>query len=427
MSETASLPLQASVSWAPRDEIAPVATRGEDGAFVVASNGSEGCYGGWNLSYPAPDSPWVRVRVVATPRDLARGMDCLHAAIVWDTGPNGAFSWEPLLPVDAGPGPVAFEGRCPKPPAARGLQVRLLLAWSGCGEIRWSAPEVFPSAPPPPRRWRLGAMGGALPPGERSIASNTRVFLDWCRQAAAANVGLLCLPEVMLSLGLPSGPQERVENAVRIPGPEIEQFQEVARQSRMALCFSVLERNAELLHNTAVLIDQGGELVGRYRKVHLASPLEGWGGVTPGNDLPVYEVNGARVGMNICMDSSALESARVPARRGAEILCLPIMGDHRAVRGWAGNWIDFDVERWIAIQRVRAMDNQLYLVISRNNGVGTGIFSPRGEVLALSGGNSRLAYADVDLADLPRTGQGATFRGVAWWERRPPAYRPLLD
>ncbi|MBM4084240.1 MAG: hypothetical protein FJ272_05575, partial [Planctomycetes bacterium] len=48
--------------WAPREAIAPKARRDKDG-FVVASNGSEGCYGGWELAYPLPKSPFVRVSV----------------------------------------------------------------------------------------------------------------------------------------------------------------------------------------------------------------------------------------------------------------------------------------------------------------------------------------------------------------------------
>ena len=59
-------------------------------------------------------------------------------------------------------------------------------------------------------------------------------------------------------------------------------------------------------------------------------------------------------------------------------------------------------------------------------GVGTGVFFPRGEALAMSGGTARVVHAEVDLEDIPRTGPGATFRGVCWYERREPAYGPLV-
>jgi predicted amidohydrolase len=187
----------------------------------------------------------------------------------------------------------------------------------------------------------------------------------------------------------------------------------------------VLEKNGELVHNTAILIDKKGKLAGRYRKVHLAQPSEVWWGVTPGHEFPVVDVDGVKVGMNICMDSSAAESVRVPARQGAEVICLPIMGDHRASSCLAGTKRhEFDINRWQMIQCVRAIDNQIYMLVSRNLGIGSGVFSPRGEVLAISAGG-RVVWADVDLADLPRTNLDSTFRGVAWYERREPTYGPL--
>jgi predicted amidohydrolase len=245
-----------------------------------------------------------------------------------------------------------------------------------------------------------------------------------CREAARNGIDLLCLPEIMLSMGMPVNHETVAKLAFRVPGKEIAPFQAFARENRMALCFSVLEKNREMVHNTAVLIDRHGELVGTYRKVHLAQPLEVWWGITPGHDFPVYEMDGARVAMNICMDSSALESARVPARKGAEILCLPIMGDHRASTCFFRHPHDFDIERWSMIQRMRAMDNHVYMVVSRNWLYGTGIFSPRGEVLTMSGG-ARVVWADVDLEDLPRAVGDVTFKGMCWYERREPAYGAL--
>ncbi|MBM4079644.1 MAG: carbon-nitrogen hydrolase family protein, partial [Planctomycetes bacterium] len=280
--------------WAPREAIAPKARRDKDG-FVVASNGSEGCYGGWELAYPLPKSPFVRVSVKAAAKDLARGLDSVHAALVWEGQHTAPVYWEPLLPTGTENGVVTLEARAQKPATAKGLLVRLLMAWSRSGEIRWSKPEVMEAGKPKPRRWRLGAAGGPLPPGERSIKTNTEAYLGMCRRAAAQNVDLLCLPEVMLVTGMPSNPETIPQQAIPVPGKEIEPFRDFARKNKMALCFSAWERNAEMVHNTAILIDKRGELVGKYRKVHLASPLEVWWGVTPGHEFPVYELHGARV------------------------------------------------------------------------------------------------------------------------------------
>lgn len=425
MATARALRATACEPWSPRPALAPRVQR-EVKALTVTSNGSEGCYGGWELRYQAPRSPWVRVRTSVRLQDLPWGLDHVHAAVVWEGSFASPYAWEPLLPGQADGDRVAFECHCEKPEGATGLSVRLLLAWAPRGALSWSEPVVQEASPPPPRPWRLAAAGGPLPPGKRSLKTNTEAYLSLARAAAEKGADLLCLPEVLLSTGLGSGPEAILQQAIPVPGKHLEPFQELAREAGLALCFSVWERNGDLVHNCAVLLGKDGELVGKYRKVHLASPLEVWWGVTPGHEFPVYDLAGAKVAMNICMDSSALESARVPARQGAEILCLPIMGDHRAQRYWDGRDSDVDLDRWAAIQRTRAMDNQLYLVISRNNGVGTGIFGPSGDILALAG-DKRLVVADVDLSVLPKTFVWATARAVAWWERREPTYLPLVQ
>ena len=419
------LKLKASRTWSPRAAICPKTTR-EGDALIVASNGSEGCYGGWELVYPAVRADeWVRLSVKARWQDLARGYDSVNVAAVWLNREGKMVRWEPIFPAGLRGGQVAYEGKIQAPADAAELVVKLLMAWSPTGHIRWAEPKVARAPASKPRRMRLAAAGGVLPPGRRTVKKNTEFYLQLCRQAAQEQADLLCLPEIMLNWGMPISNDHLARMAMPVPSKPLEPFQHFAREHHMALCFSVLEKNRELVHNTAILIDKQGEIAGRYRKVHLAQPLEVWWGVTPGHDFPVADLGWAKVGMNICMDSSALESARTPARLGAEIICLPIMGDHRASTSFDRPTHDFDVERWTMIQRMRAMDNHVYMVVSRNTGYGTGIFSPRGEVLAMSGGSARVVHADVDLEDLPRMWLGATFRNVAWYMRREPAYGPL--
>jgi N-carbamoylputrescine amidase len=202
----------------------------------------------------------------------------------------------------------------------------------------------------------------------------------------------------------------------------------LARQYKMAMGFSVFERAGDLVHNTAVLIDAQGSIALKYRKVHLAI-REAWAGVTPGEGFSVTELQpiGACVGMNICMDSSSAESARLVARLGAEILLLPIENDFRATQ-WARDAErskPFSLPRWSVIQRARALDNHLYVVAARIAGVGTGIFGPDGSILAMDYGDSPLVTADVDLDDLRRHPTGPSYHDVIWFQRREFAYTEL--
>jgi predicted amidohydrolase len=85
------------------------------------------------------------------------------------------------------------------------------------------------------------------------------------------------------------------------------------------LVFGMIERAGERFMNTAVVL-RHGELVGAYRKTHLAS---GEAAFTPGTEYPVFEQGGVRFGINICNDANFPESAAEVAARGADVLLVP--------------------------------------------------------------------------------------------------------
>ncbi len=417
---TPSIPMLRCTPWAARPQVAPQLTGSPETVLRVESNGSRGCFGGWEVFYPAGEAgAWYLFRVKARWKGLQHGFASLSAEGKW----VGTSRWEPMIDYESDGAWVELRALVQNPGGAQEFSVKLLLRWSPTGVVEWRAPELLPATAPPPRPIRLGAASFPPKPAPQSLQENVERFSGICRQAAAQGIQLLCLPEVILSYGIP----ERAQNdpytyAVTVPGPFIDPFCALATETRMAICFSVLEKEEELLHNTAVLIDENGAIAAKYRKVHLAPPLEAWRGTTPGDSFPVGAIQTAqaRVGMNICMDSSAEESARCTARAGAEIVLLPIMGDHRATLHWAPVPHVFDLRRWCMIHQVRARDNQIYLVAARNQGVGTGIFAPDGTTLALDEGATPIVHADVDLAALPRV--ETTFKAKCWYERREMTY-----
>lgn len=416
-------------AWAPRGEVAPRLGEPDHDVLSAAANGSEGCIGGWDLLYPpgevgahfafGVDVRWEGVR---------DGFESTAVEAIWRDADGRTLDWAPLwewAPA-AEDGWVRVHGLLPNVSAAVALILRLSLRWSPSGRVSWRAARLEPVAPPEPRRLRLGAAHVRFTPEERTLQQRTARCLRVCDEAGRAGVDLLCLPEVILSWGLPYAAGAALyDQAVEVPGPWMDSFSACARRHGMAIGLSVQERAAELVHNAGVLIDADGRLAAHYRKVHLAHQ-EVWQGVTPGRAFPVAEIGPvrARVGMNICMDSSEAESARLPARLGAEVLLLPIMGDHRA-DGRARAAARFDPERWLLIQRMRAMDNHLYLVAARNHGEGSGVFGPDGGVLALGDGGAALVHADVDLARREQSWSGVPFRDATWGVRRESLYGAL--
>ena len=417
------MPLGIIRQWKVRDAITPEISHNTVGGktrLTVTSNGSAGCYGGWELVYEPKDGTYFTFRANVSFKDLKRGIDSVSAEAFWLDENGKQIDWDPIFPAGKEAENILMEKPLVRPNAAKQLAVRIGIRWSETGSMAWSQPELSEMEPPVLRTIRLG-LSSAKPATGESIEKNCKFYTNECRKAGEEGIGLVCLPEVILSFNLPEKDPHKC--AVEVPGPHIEPFQEVAKKYSMGICFSVHEKNNELVHNTAILIGREGQLIGKYRKVHLASN-EPRTGTTPGHEFPVFDFHGIAVGMNICMDSSAMESARTLARQGAEVLLLPIMGDHRASR-WNMGSPQFDFEKWLLIQRMRAMDNHIYLVATRNNSVGSGIFSPCGEVLAVNGGDRPILWADVNMDDLKQTWNGSTFKAVCWHERREPAYDPI--
>ena len=194
----------------------------------------------------------------------------------------------------------------------------------------------------------------------------------------------------------------------------------------MGICFSVYERagaDGEVVYNTGILLGRDGRLIGTYRKVHLAL-MEVRRGVTAGDDFPVFDFDGVRVGMAICMDSAAQETYRILAQRGAEVVLTPIMGDFRATP-WKQGAQSLDVARWKLIQEAHAFDNHLYVAVARNVNQGSAVTAPWGDVLAYNEGDRDLIRADVNVDERRQHPLGASIQAVLWAMRRPAAYGSL--
>ncbi len=432
------VPLTGVEPWIVREAIAPrmwPETCADGDSLWLESNGSEGCYGGCELRF-AVDAAHVRegdafvFEIQAEAHGVTRDADGLVVEAFWYGSDGAQLDWDPVFFAGGFPEPT-YSARLRCPAGAAELRVRCGIRWSPTGSVRWHGWRLYPVEKAPPRLLRLG-VASAQPGKWGDMWANRDHYVAQCRRAGEAGLGLVCLPELILTAGMPNkGPDDVVNAALPIPGDWLEPFQDVARQHHMGICFSTYERageHGEVVYNTALLLGQEGDLIGTYRKVHLAL-AEARNGVAAGHDFPVYDFHGINVGMLICMDSTPLESSRILARRGAEIMLMPIMGDFRANQ-WKPrreSGYKWDAERWKLVQRAHAFDSHLYTAVARNQTAGSSVTAPWGEILAFDDGTQGLVYADVDLDDRRRHPTGSTMQAVIWSMRRPQVYDALTD
>jgi len=126
---------------------------------------------------------------------------------------------------------------------------------------------------------------------------------------------------------------------------------------------SLFERRAAgVYHNTAVVFDADGALLGLYRKMHIPDdPLyyEKFY-FTPGDlGWKVFDTRPAKVGTLVCWDQWYPEAARLTALRGAEVLVYPTaIGWHPKEKAQYGT---AQQQAWELMQRAHAVSNGVYV------------------------------------------------------------------
>jgi predicted amidohydrolase len=174
--------------------------------------------------------------------------------------------------------------------------------------------------------------------------------------AADGGADLAALPEVFTYLGRSSG---RAAAAEPVPGPTTERLAAIARERQMwVLGGSVLESDGGRVFNTSVLFDRSGELVARYRKIHLYDvelpdqrPIRESDTFTAGEQLVTHATEQARLGLSICYDLRFPELYRGLMVLGAEVLCVPSQFQHTT-----------GTAHWEVLLRARAIENQCFVV-----------------------------------------------------------------
>jgi len=391
-------------------------------AFVTAANGTRTCVGGWSVRYENIEpGATLSVSCDAVETDTFEPLDSLRCFVEWE-GQEGRH-WEYLTPRAGDGGAINFSRVVTAPDAATAFSVRILFRWSTTGSVTWQHPVVGTAERAAPREpVKIALVSGKVYARRgpfRTAQDNIDFYLPLCEAAAAEKPALIVLPEIALHYNIDESP---IDLGVPTDDAETAPFSDLAKKHGLRLLLGMYERDGDAVFNSAVLYGPSGDVEGVYRKVHLAVGGEDENGLLAGDDFPVFDTDIGRIGCNICMDSSAAESSRMVGVNGADMLLLPIMGDHRADR-WSVGSPHFSEERWKAIMRTHAMDTQLAMVVVRNTSHGSCIIDRKGDILAWNEGDRDFVIGELRLDDGLRTWNGGCFRDVNWMQRRPHLYR----
>lgn len=332
-------PASAWTSESPRAEIRPEFTVGADGALMIVHDQREGLDGWFQRKFEVEGGKFYRFGAlrktsgVATPRqsclvrvvwqDAAGHGVKLDAAPEYSTPGLPLPSAEPEYPTDGGTdaeGWTTVSGVYRAPSKAVNAIIELHLQWAPGGRVEWRGADFAATAPPAARKVRLATVHHR--PAGKSPGENRAEFAPLIAEAAGRKADLVVLGETVPSANVKGEPGVLAEP---IPGPSTDYFADLAKRHRLHIVFSLYERDAHLIYNSAVLLGADGTLIGKYRKVSLP-PGEVAKGIAPGKDYPVFDTAFGKVGMMVCYDGFFPEVARELTKNGAEVIAWPVWG-----------------------------------------------------------------------------------------------------
>ena len=119
------------------------------------------------------------------------------------------------------------------------------------------------------------------------------------------------------------------ELAEPVPGPSTNRWLSLAEHVGTVLCYGILERDADVVYNTQVLVNGQG-IIGKQRKIHMPHvEYLYWRG---GFEARSFDIEKARVGILICYKALFSELTRTLYFSSTEILIMPFAYNTRIPR-----------------------------------------------------------------------------------------------
>lgn len=267
----------------------------------------------------------------------------------------------------------------------------------------WRAPGFFCSMA------NVVRVGAVQMTSTNDLDSNYQTCSRLVKEAAAAGVKLLCLPESFSFVSAEDGGSLKV--AESIDGPIMQKYCSLARESNIWLSLGGFQEKGPddaHIHNTHVLVDDSGSIRNTYRKIHLFD-VDVPGNMvykessftTAGNAVVVEDSPVGLLGLTVCYDLRFPELYQLLRfEHNAQVLLVP--SAFTKVTGKA---------HWEILLRARAIETQCFVIAAAQAGKHNEkresygdslIIDPWGTILARLPGRSStgIAIADIDLSKI---------------------------
>ncbi len=178
---------------------------------------------------------------------------------------------------------------------------------------------------------------------------------------------------------------------------KINLFKDLAKKYSMNIIFPLALKINNKIENSALYINDEGEVQDYYSKSHLWLKEKKY--FKKGNKIKVIETKFGKIGMMICYDAGFPEVARTLTLQGAKLIFMP------------SAWRIQDKDMWDLNISCRALENTVFIAAVNIYGIegdvclfgNSKVANPRGRIITQSVNNcEEVVYAVIDLDDVDK-------------------------
>jgi predicted amidohydrolase len=272
-------------------------------------------------------------------------------------------------------------------------------------------------------------------------------LIEMMKEAKARGASLVVYPELTLTTFFPRHWFDREDEVDRffeteMPNEHVQPLFDCAKELEVGFYLGYAELTPDRRrYNTSILVEPGGRVVGKYRKVHLPGHADHRPGEAQHLEKRYFDVGDlgfgvfdfmhCKVGMCICNDRRWPEVYRVLGLQSADVVLLGYNTPSR-VSGWKDQPHQWMFTHLLSIQ-AGAYQNSVWVAAAAKCGLedgvhmigGSAIVAPSGEIVARAvTEEDEVIVADADLA-LAEPYRQSVFDFAA--HRQPDNYRLIVE
>jgi len=176
--------------------------------------------------------------------------------------------------------------------------------------------------------------------------ANLKVCEDFVIQASKANVELIIFPEMTLTgFSININRISEIENN----SETIVKFKDLAKEYKIAIVFGLVIKDNEKALNQSIFVDENGNILGKYTKIHPFSLSGENKYFNAGKELSIIKYKEHNIGLTICYDLRFPELYSAYAKNCNMIINI-------------ANWPKKRIDHWNTLLKARAIENQLFII-----------------------------------------------------------------